>query len=118
MKFEIDFLIWGSRSKTRRVEKQPSKWGAEKIARLPRRLLIALIRAYQWGISPWLGAHCRHIPTCSNYSIEAIREWGIFRGGWMAIRRIGSCHPWGSDGYDPVPRKERSSEPESELEAP
>ncbi|HVU85291.1 MAG TPA: membrane protein insertion efficiency factor YidD [Puia sp.] len=64
--------------------------------------LIALIRFYQWVISPWLGPKCRFTPTCSQYAIEAFRKYGLFKGGWMAIRRISRCHPWGGSGHDPV----------------
>jgi putative membrane protein insertion efficiency factor len=64
---------------------------------------IFLIRIYQWVISPWLGPKCRYTPTCSNYAIEALRKHGVFRGTWLAARRISSCHPWGGSGYDPVP---------------
>jgi uncharacterized protein len=64
---------------------------------------ILLIRIYQWVISPWLGPKCRYTPTCSNYAIEALRKHGVFRGTWLAARRISSCHPWGGSGYDPVP---------------
>jgi putative membrane protein insertion efficiency factor len=70
-----------------------------KILSLP---LIALIRFYQWVISPWLGPKCRFTPTCSQYAIEAFRKYGLFKGGWMAIRRISRCHPWGGSGHDPV----------------
>lgn len=64
---------------------------------------ILLIRVYQWVISPWLGPKCRYTPTCSNYAIEALRKHGVFRGTWLAAKRIASCHPWGGSGYDPVP---------------
>ena len=64
--------------------------------------LIALIRLYQWIISPWLGPKCRFTPGCSQYAIEAFRKYGLFKGGWMAIRRISKCHPWGGSGHDPV----------------
>jgi len=50
-------------------------------------------------------ASCRHIPTCSNYAIEALKTHGIFKGGWLAFRRVIRCHPWGTHGYDPVPLK-------------
>jgi len=65
--------------------------------------LILLIRIYQWVISPWLGPKCRYTPTCSNYAIEALRKHGVFRGTWLAVKRVSSCHPWGGSGYDPVP---------------
>ncbi|WP_443946467.1 membrane protein insertion efficiency factor YidD [Pedobacter sp. AW1-32] len=64
---------------------------------------LALIKVYQYAISPMLGANCRFTPTCSQYGIEAIRKYGPFKGGWMALKRIGRCHPWGKHGHDPVP---------------
>ena len=69
----------------------------------PRRLVIRLIRLYQNVISPFLPVSCRHQPTCSQYAIEAISRHGMWRGGWLTLRRLGRCHPWGSQGYDPVP---------------
>ena len=68
-----------------------------------RRIAIFLIRGYQWLLSPLLGANCRFQPSCSQYAIEAIREYGLLRGSGLALRRIGRCHPWGGAGYDPVP---------------
>ena len=65
--------------------------------------LIQLARFYRIAISPWLGANCRFDPTCSSYAIEALRVHGILTGGWLALKRIGRCHPWGGSGYDPVP---------------
>lgn len=62
-----------------------------------------LIRGYQLFISPMLGANCRYTPTCSQYGIEAIRKYGPFKGGWLTLKRIGRCHPWGGHGHDPVP---------------
>lgn len=56
-------------------------------------------------ISPILPNSCRYTPTCSQYAIEAIREWGSIKGLWLAIKRLSSCHPWGGHGYDPVPKK-------------
>ena len=70
-----------------------------------KRLAIFFVRIYQVVISPWLGPNCRHIPTCSNYMLEAIEEWGVLRGGWMGMKRLARCHPWGTSGYDPVPKK-------------
>jgi hypothetical protein len=64
---------------------------------------IALIKIYQWVISPWLGPKCRYTPTCSQYGIEALRKHGVFKGLWLTARRVASCHPWGGSGYDPVP---------------
>ncbi len=71
-----------------------------------RKLLILPIRFYQLAISPYLGQNkCRYRPTCSNYALEAIEEWGALRGTWLAIKRICRCHPWGGHGFDPVPKK-------------
>jgi uncharacterized protein len=66
-------------------------------------VMIGLVRAYQWALSPWLGRRCRFEPSCSEYAIGAIRRFGPGRGGWLALRRILRCHPWGDTGYDPVP---------------
>ncbi len=65
--------------------------------------LIQLVRAYQVAISPWLGTRCRFQPTCSSYAMTALTRHGIWRGSWLSMRRIGRCHPWGGEGYDPVP---------------
>ncbi len=71
-----------------------------------KKIFILPIRFYQLAISPWLGANkCRYQPTCSHYAIGAIEEWGIFKGTWLALKRILSCHPWGGHGFDPVPKK-------------
>lgn len=66
-------------------------------------VMIGLIRLYQMTLSPLIGRSCRYTPTCSNYGIEAIRKYGPFKGGWLTIKRILSCNPWGGSGYDPVP---------------
>jgi len=58
---------------------------------------------YQYLISPLLPATCRYQPTCSTYTISALKKHGLLKGSWLAIKRIGSCHPWGGSGYDPVP---------------
>ena len=68
-----------------------------------RQILIALIKLYRYAVSPYLAPSCRYTPTCSSYAIEAVQRFGIFRGSWLAIRRIGRCHPWHEAGYDPVP---------------
>jgi putative membrane protein insertion efficiency factor len=70
-----------------------------------KKIFILPIRLYQLTLSPLLGASCRHIPTCSQYTIEAIMEWGVLRGIWLGVKRISRCHPWGTHGYDPVPKK-------------
>lgn len=65
---------------------------------------IAVVRTYQATLRPWLGGACRFHPSCSEYAIEALRIHGCARGGWMALRRIGRCHPLGGRGWDPVPQ--------------
>jgi putative membrane protein insertion efficiency factor len=70
-----------------------------------KKIFIFPIRLYQWTISPLLGANCRHIPSCSHYTVEAIQEWGVLKGIWLGMKRIARCHPWGTHGYDPVPKK-------------
>mgnify|MGYP001512978838 CR=1 FL=1 len=67
------------------------------------------IRLYQWTLSPVLPPSCRYHPTCSAYAIEAVLTHGIFKGSWLALRRILRCHPWSSGGYDPVPPPHSSS---------
>ncbi|MBO7480202.1 MAG: membrane protein insertion efficiency factor YidD [Bacteroidales bacterium] len=64
---------------------------------------LKLIRFYKVCISPYLGNHCRYTPTCSQYAYEAISKYGILKGGWLALKRLLRCHPWGGSGYDPVP---------------
>jgi putative membrane protein insertion efficiency factor len=64
---------------------------------------LLCIKFYQTVISPFTPASCRYSPTCSQYSKEALIKHGVFKGGWLAIKRIFSCHPWGGKGYDPVP---------------
>jgi uncharacterized protein len=75
-----------------------------------RKIFIAFIRFYQYAISPYLPPHCRYTPTCSSYAVEAISRFGAFRGGWMALRRIGRCHPWHEGGYDPLPNSPKKHE--------
>lgn len=64
---------------------------------------IALIRLYQWILSPLLGPKCRFTPTCSHYGVEALKKYGPLKGLWLTARRVARCHPWGGSGYDPVP---------------
>lgn len=66
-------------------------------------LLIGIIRFYQLAVSPLTPPSCRFVPTCSEYGIEAIRKHGALKGGWLTLKRICRCHPWGGSGYDPVP---------------
>ncbi len=64
---------------------------------------LVIIRLYQYLLSPLLGASCRYSPTCSQYGVEAIKKHGPFKGGWLTLKRLARCHPWGGHGYDPVP---------------
>lgn len=73
----------------------PSRWLA-----VP---LLGIVWLYRNALSPLLRANCRYQPTCSAYAEQALRQYGAFRGGWLAVRRIGRCHPWGGSGYDPLP---------------
>lgn len=68
--------------------------------------LLGLVWIYRFIISPLVGANCRYQPTCSAYADEALRTYGAFKGGWLALKRVGRCHPWGGSGYDPVPDSE------------
>lgn len=61
------------------------------------------VRAYRLIASPWVGHGCRFQPTCSAYALDALKHHGAIRGGWLTIRRIARCHPWGGEGFDPVP---------------
>ena len=69
-------------------------------------MLAVCIQAYRRWVSPLLGAHCRFHPTCSAYALEAVTRLGAGRGSWLALRRIGRCHPWNPGGVDPVPEGE------------
>lgn len=85
------------------VKKEPHllfKLTIKKILIVP---FVFLVRCYQVAISPFTPASCRFEPTCSNYTIEALKIHGLFYGGFLATKRILSCHPWGRKGYDPVP---------------
>jgi putative membrane protein insertion efficiency factor len=73
----------------------------QRVIAVPSWLLIAAVRCYQLGISPFIGPRCRFQPTCSQYFIEAVQKYGAFRGSWRGLCRIGRCHPWGGSGYDP-----------------
>lgn len=71
------------------------------------KLLIGLVRVYQFTLSPFLGGSCRFLPSCSAYAIEAVASHGAWRGAGLALRRIGRCHPLGKSGFDPVPARLR-----------
>jgi len=64
---------------------------------------ILLIKVYQLFISPLFPSSCRYTPTCSHYTVEALKKYGVIKGSWLGIKRISRCHPWGGSGYDPVP---------------
>ncbi len=72
-------------------------------SRLAALVLKLPIHLYRWTIRPWTGWQCRHLPTCSEYGLEAIDRNGAWRGFWLTTSRVLRCHPWGSHGYDPVP---------------
>ncbi len=74
-----------------------------------KRILLWLIRGYQLVLSPVIGANCRHEPTCSHYSFQAIQRFGAFKGFWLTLKRVAKCHPWGTWGYDPVPESSKQS---------
>lgn len=75
-----------------------------------RKIISSIIGLYRYLLSPILGPSCRFTPTCSEYAQTAVMRFGVLKGGWISIKRIVSCHPWGKSGYDPVPEKK------SELE--
>ncbi len=83
------------------------RWRA--VANFP---FILAIRFYQVTLAPLLSGHCRFIPTCSNYAIDAYRLHGPVRGSWLTLRRLARCHPWGGNGFDPVPEPGRSDSTE------
>ncbi|MBS0579316.1 MAG: membrane protein insertion efficiency factor YidD [Proteobacteria bacterium] len=68
-----------------------------------RHLAAALIRLYQWTLSPLLGPTCRFYPSCSNYALQSFLRFGVLRGGWLTVKRLARCHPWHPGGLDPVP---------------
>jgi hypothetical protein len=77
--------------------------GGTWLTRGSRLVAIGLVRFYQGAISPLSPAACRYHPTCSQYAVEAINKYGALKGGWLALKRISRCGPWGGSGYDPVP---------------
>lgn len=76
------------------------------------KLVILVLRAYRYVLSPLLGNRCRFHPSCSTYTQEAVERFGVLRGGWMGIRRIGRCHPFHPGGLDPVPGSKEPQETE------
>ncbi|MFB6343798.1 membrane protein insertion efficiency factor YidD [Saccharicrinis sp. FJH2] len=78
-----------------------------KVLNIPKKLLtgilVLLVKFYQYVISPLIPASCRYTPTCSEYSVQALKKYGPFKGLWLSVKRILRCNPWGGSGYDPVP---------------
>lgn len=68
-----------------------------------KNLILGLITAYRYAISPFLGQNCRFFPSCSEYAAEAVSKHGVTHGSWLALRRVLRCHPWNPGGFDPVP---------------
>ena len=78
-------------------------------------VLIGLLRAYRFAISPLYGQVCRYHPSCSAYALEAVTVHGSIKGTWLAVRRVGRCHPWARGGYDPVPPRKGATAPTEET---
>jgi putative membrane protein insertion efficiency factor len=94
------------------------KYTYNKLKEVLRKIFILPIRFYQLSISPLLGSNCRHTPSCSQYTIEAILEWGVFKGIWLGMKRIARCHPWGTHGYDPVPKNTQPNNTDHHHKSP
>ena len=94
----------GNLSGNRKLSKRKEEAWGQRSGRT--RLSVSMIRIYQRTVSPLLGSHCRYLPTCSEYAIEALTEYGFFAGWLMAARRVLRCHPWAAGGYDPVRKRE------------
>jgi len=80
-------------------------WLPNALRKAPRLSGRALIKLYKYTLSPWVGFHCRHLPTCSQYADEAIDRFGLWAGGWMLAARLARCHPFGTSGLDLVPQR-------------
>jgi len=78
---------------------------AFRLSSIPRQFGRALVRLYQYTLSPVIGPRCRHLPTCSDYGEEAITRFGLWAGSWMTLARLMRCHPWGTHGLDFVPER-------------
>ena len=72
-------------------------------------LILMLLKAYKFLISPFFGTNCRFLPACSDYASEAIASKGVIKGGALAIKRLTKCHPWGKSGYDPVNKQKKEN---------
>lgn len=80
-----------------------------------KQTVLGLIRLYQRTLSPYWPASCRYSPTCSDYAHEAVLGYGVWKGGWLALRRLARCRPLGGSGYDPVPNLEHNSHPGAQV---
>jgi putative membrane protein insertion efficiency factor len=78
-------------------------WLLHSMAQVPRRLGRGLVKLYRFTLSPWIGFHCRYLPTCSDFADQALERHGLWAGGWMTLARLMRCHPWGNSGLDFVP---------------
>ena len=87
-----------------------------RLAQIFAWILKAPIYLYRWTLRPWLGWPCRHLPTCSDYALEAIERNGAWRGFWLTVARLSRCQPWGSAGFDPVPDVEPRGMVQAEVE--
>lgn len=72
---------------------------------VPQRFLVALVRAYRFALSPWLGTSCRFVPSCSAFSLQALQTHGAATGTYLTLGRLMRCHPWCAGGHDPVPER-------------
>lgn len=75
----------------------------ERARNLPRGIMLLLIVGYRRFVSPAFPASCRFTPTCSAYALTSVERYGLIKGGWLAVKRVGRCHPWNPGGHDPVP---------------
>ena len=91
---------------------------ARRLVRLPADTVVLLLRIWQFLVSPVYGQTCRFYPSCSSYALEAVDRHGLLRGGWLAVRRLGRCHPWNPGGVDPVPPRGRVTPPSSPAAPP
>jgi uncharacterized protein len=85
-------------------------WG-RRLLRLPAATVVLILRVWQFLVSPVYGQTCRFYPSCSSYALEAVDRHGLLRGGWLAVRRLGRCHPWNPGGVDLVPPKAGTTAP-------
>lgn len=75
----------------------------QSVSAVPRVVVLAGLRAYKVALSPLFAGSCRFLPSCSDYASHAVASHGVLKGGWLAVRRLARCHPWGGSGVDPVP---------------